>query len=229
MPNIDINFRVGTEIASTIVTAELGGGGGGLVWPPDPMPPAPTTNNAFDILLKNADNADRWWNATYHRELPYTPNTGWADGERAGYKCAYMFLLWDGVPVGRTTFTRVDGANYAMINDNGMLESQRHFDGSLPPPPVQQAECPPPTQAYEPNTDPDERPIIGFIGPNDQILEIRNYTNTVIITPGVNLRFKVAENTPNRVTVVAYIDDLPAIVVYYDSIVPGVRMVSNIG
>jgi len=180
----------------------------------------------YTVMLRGGDDpATRfWWNADYFRSLPYTSATGWTDGDRAAYKCLYGFLLWRDRIAGRVTFTRVMGATYALVNDEKMVESSRHYvDGSLGTPenPVVQSECPAPDQSYEPYLGPDERPVVTYETNRGRLLEVRDYKQTVA---GLAIKFRLADSTPQRVTVVAYFNDQPAIVIYYDSMMPRVVM-----
>jgi hypothetical protein len=179
------------------------------------------TGDKYDFFV-NVHQVGRAWTAPYFYNLPYTPDTGWADGNRDGYKCAYGILLWDGEPVGRVTFTRVAGAAaYTIINDQGMPDrgdTLRHYDtGSLFPRPVTQGECPPPDDDvdYVPSTLPGQLPVIDYLGPNGELLERRDYRKIVIEDP--RLKFRLVSVSAERVTVVAYWENNPFVVVYYDA------------
>lgn len=234
---------------------------------PGPGNPTPTTRpettttqpsnsygtSKFDILLTGGDNpaTRQWWDAPYVRDLfavgiSQVPGVGWTDGDRAGYKCAYMFLYQNGDEndiIGRVTFTRVAG--YANVGDQYMREFARAYDGGLDY--TSQAECPGPTTAYESWDGADYRPQI-FYMQGGQLLENRSYTNTSgdAIAAGA-LKFREYERitTPfrdtggisscddyctvyERVTVLAYFDDgngfFPAVAVYYDSLSPDVSL-----
>jgi hypothetical protein len=192
---------------------------------------APVTQGAkFSIELKNLDTGADWWRAPYVRELSYTPNTGWLDGDRIGYGCAYMFLQRDGRIVGRVSFVQVPGTTYVKVNDRYMDEGVRFFDGSLTSAGTRQAYhvsfCDTIVdQAYEEFTGPDERPTIRYIGTDGALLEVRDYKTTVA---GQGVKFRQVLATPNRVTVVAYENDLPVIVVYYESLHPSVVLTSDL-
>jgi hypothetical protein len=186
----------------------------------------------FTTLLRGSADAgggEIWWDADYFRNLPYSPSTGWTDGDRAGYRCFYSFLLLDNQVVGRVTFTRVEeAASYAMVNDRYMEEGIRFYDGTLAPAngPRELGECPDPTQAYSPSNGSDQRPTITYSTTGGALLEVRNYKKTVALN---GITFQQVESTDQRVTVVAYKDNLPAIVIYYESMVPGVVMNSDLG
>lgn len=185
----------------------------------------------FTTLLTGITEAgtnEQWWDAPYFRSLPFASSTGWTDGDRGGYRCFYAFLLNQGQVVGRVTFTRVPEADsYAFINDRYMEEGVRYYNGSLAPAdaPRELGECPSPSTAYQPATGSDQRPTITYtLG--QTLLEVRNYKNTVV---GAGITFRQVESTDSRITVVAYKDNLPAIVIYYDSMVPGLVMDSDLG
>lgn len=213
-----------------------------------PPPPPPPTGQRFDIILV-ADGVELW-TAPYFRNLPYTSGVGWVDGDRVGYGCAYMFLQRDGVNVGRVTFqlTHRDVSSYGLVNDKFMVEGVRYFDGRLSDGTRRQLnDCPSVAVDYQPNTDPDYRPLIWFVE-GDDALENRSYTNTTgeAIDLG-RLKFQEVEritepftvDSPNsephtvyeRVTVLAHFDRgdgqgfFPTIVVYYDSLVDTVSLV----
>lgn len=187
-----------------------------------------TAEDSFDILLINTETRTAMWVAPYDRTL--SPGVGWTDGDRAGYRCAYMFLLRNGRPVGRATFIRIDGAAaYTMVNDDRMQEGARYFDGTLAPAdaPKELKQCPQATEAYEPYHGPDQRPVITFEAKlGGAVLETRDYRNT-IAGPGVT--FRQVLDTPSRATVVGYQDGLPAVVVYYDRLVSAVVVRSELG
>ncbi|HKY46426.1 MAG TPA: hypothetical protein VJQ79_00450 [Acidimicrobiia bacterium] len=191
---------------------------------------APTGDHFTTLLTGVVENGpnEQWWDAPYYRSLPYAAGTGWTDGDRSGYRCFYAFLLHEGQVVGRVTFTRVPEADsYASINDRYMEEGVRYYNGALAPAdaPRELGECPAPSTAYEPATGSDQRPTITYtLG--QTLLEVRNYKKTVV---GAGITFRQVESTASRITVVAYKDNLPAIVIYYDSMVPGLVMNSDLG
>ncbi len=224
--------------------------------PPTTEPPLTGPTGKFDILVRGGDNpaTRQWWDAPYVRDLyavgiSQVPGVGWTDGDRAGYKCAYMFLYQNGNEddiIGRVTFTRIGG--YAQINDQYMAEFVRAYDGGRDY--TSQAECPGSDIAYEPWSGSDYRPQI-FYTKGGQLLENRSYTNTSgdAIAAGA-LKFGEYERitTPftdtggigtcddyctvyGRVTVVAYFDDgngfYPAVAIYYDSLSPDVLLAGS--
>lgn len=196
---------------------------------PEVAAAAPVNQGGFDIILQDGNTSEIWWIANYQRVLP--SGAGWTDGDRSGYFCAYMFLAdASGALAGRVTFTRVDvpreeGGNYAYIKDENMKEGARFYNGSLAPVGSNElGDCPPPSQSYEPWGGPDQRPTIKFMQ-RRKVLEIRDYKSTVT-HPAV--MFRQVESSPSRVTVVAYVDGLPTIVVYYDSMGSRTSVVSDI-
>lgn len=186
--------------------------------PPTTTAPVTTTTSSggtpapqFQVFMY-AETGGDYWKAVYVRDLP--SGAHWLDGDRHAYKCAYMFLEYQGQIVGRVTFTQVPGADYAWVNDKNMEEGVRYYDGSLAPAgaPIELGQCPPPTEAYVPSTAPDMRPTLAFSA-NGTHLETRNY-KTIVAGPGIT--FRQTSKTANRITVVAYKDGLPVVVVYYD-------------
>jgi hypothetical protein len=192
------------------------------------LPVGTPDGERFVVILRNADTDAFWWDANYYRSLPFYPQTGWADGERAGYGCLYAFLMLDGQPVGRVTFARVEGAGYAFINDNSMKEGVRHYDGTLGTPdnPVSQSECPKPNIAYEPSSGPWQLPTITYETSAGSVLEVRNYKPLVA---GAGVTFRQTESSNGRIGVVAYENGNPIVVVYYEAIGGGVVMQSDLG
>ena len=192
------------------------------------QPVATPSGERFVVILRNADTDAFWWDANYYRSLPFYPQTGWADGERAGYGCLYAFLMLNGEPVGRVTFARVEGAGYAFINDNSMKEGVRHYDGTLGTPnnPVSQSECPKPNIAYEPSAGPWQLPTITYETQGGDVLEVRNYKPLVA---GAGITFRQTEASNGKIGVVAYENGNPVVVVYYEAMVGGVVMQSDLG
>ena len=195
--------------------------------------PLPTPSGEHFITMLSGVNESApntwWWDAYYFRSLPFASSTGWTDGDRSGYRCFYSFLMNQGQVVGRVTFTRVeDAAGYASVNDKYMLEGQRYYDGTVAPPGAgkELGECPAPVQDYTPFTGPGQKPTITYSTTGGQLLEVRNYKPLVT---GAGITFQQIESTDQRVTVVAYFNNLPVIVVYYDSMVSTVVMNSDLG
>lgn len=176
--------------------------------------PAVSAPDAYTIMLGNSDTGEQWWNADYDRSL--SAGVGWTDGDRAGYKCAYGFLLRNGQVVGRFTFTRIPAAaGYARVNDKYMLEGQRHYaTGTLSSRrnPVLQSECPAPAESYTPFAG-SQLPTVRFMQ-GSTVLEIRNYPNLDVHE---DVTFQQISKTNKRVVIVAYLNGLPAIAIYYDA------------
>lgn len=222
-----------------------------------PPPPLPTpTGPKFDIILL-ADNGELWTAPYYRTLPYATNRTvGWVDGDRVGYGCAYMFLqdLDTGVNLARVTFQLVPHPEtaYGLVNDKFMAEGVRYFNGTTPSTPRRQLnDCPAVSQNYEPYTGPDVRPQVWFVE-NDDLLENRSYTTTTgswiaqgrvkfqeverIITPFTVTAPNSGQSTVyQRVTVLANFDRpsdttsdfLPTIVVYYDTLVPGIDIANE--
>lgn len=188
------------------------------------LPPTTTTTaplpvpsgERWDLDVRADINGIRQgWVAPYFRSLPYASNTGWVDGDRTAYRCAYGFLEWDGNIVGRVTFTRIPEADsYSMVNDRYMVEGTRWYDGTLDTADLSQLnDCPFPSEAYDLAVA-DERPTVTFRAVSGELLEVRRYSH---LLPGPDVTFAVVNSSPVRVTVVAYAEGLPFMVVYYDS------------
>lgn len=210
---------------------------------PDTIPyPAQglVTGGGFDFWAWNS--GVQYWHAKYWATgLPYGDGTTiWVDGDRSGYRCAYAFIGIDGDDgpaavttqdevdqdelLGRVTFIQIpEAASYAKLNDSGMNDAVRYYDGRPGPGNGEIGDCPQVEIAYEPYTGGDQRPRIAFWSQDWEILDIRDYTNT----SATDTIFELHEVTPDRVTVLAHILDpttqtyLPAIVVYYDTMGAG--------
>lgn len=179
----------------------------------------------YDIIASNGDTGQFWWRAPYlGSNLPYKPGSAWIAGDREHYACAYGFLEDDGEIVGRFTFVRPPGQGYGRVLDKFMDEAERYYDGSPYPGPEQEIideDCQ--TVAVSSGVDydeeyfgPDQRPRVGFFNSDDQILDIRDYTNTT-----ANVIFRLFSFDGTRATVVAYENGLAAMIVYYDALGSG--------
>ena len=200
--------------------------------PPTTVPPRAIPNaGSFEVWLRGNTGTGPdifWWNAPYLRQLSYGLNTGWTDGDRAGYRCLYAFLALDDQIVGRVTFMRVEGAStYASVKDENMKEGVRYYDGTPAPDgiSIELGDCPYPDVAYLPYTGPDQRPTVVYSTTSGQTLEVRNYKPVVV---GEGITFQQTGSNSSRVTVVAYDHGNPVIVVYYESMSPNVVMVSDL-
>ena len=186
--------------------------------------PAVSIPDTYTIMLSNAATGESWWDAPYDRTL--SEGVGWTDGDRAGYKCAYGFLLRNGQVVGRFTFTRIpEAASYTRVNDRYMAEGSRHYETGRVGTrrnPVLQSECPAPTETYTPFAG-SQLPTIAFTE-NGVTLEIRNY-KTLVTHPDVT--FQQISKTDRRIVVVAYVQGLPVIAIYYDTF-SSVRLTSDL-
>lgn len=194
--------------------------------------PASADPDYYDFMVRvDVDGTMQGWDAPYLRTLPFTPETGWTDGDRVAYRCGYGFLQHKGRIVGRVTFTRIrEAASYAALNDRYMLDAVRYYDGTLNTNPDlhQLNDCPEPSEAYAPTTV-SERPNVTYTlvdrrGTPISLLELRSYTNT---DAGPDVTFETTLVTPQRVTVVASAKGIPFMVVYYDSLSPKVVMGSD--
>lgn len=211
-----------TTQTPTTTTAPAGGFELGLV-------------NGFDftrIDLSRVRGED-WWKAVYEAFLP--SGAGWIEGDRIGYCGAYEFMVYQGNLVGRVTFVATPGATaYVQINDHQMREGLRYWDAS--PNSDDQAYGPGfcdriVGQDYQPNFDPDQNPQVIFNVPGKE-LEDRDYGNTERLYTGLKFRLVEVIDTPfvssdgegrslmvtSRRTVVADVDNNPAVAVYYDGL-----------
>ncbi len=173
--------------------------------------------------------SNKWWEAPYFgTNLPYTPGYAWVDGDRQGYKCAYGFLqdVSSGELIGRwAAVLTPDAEAYGKVNDAYMDEGVRYYDGELAN--EGGAELQDPNKASEctdilsknidytiPNNGPDERPRIGFFNSQGQVVDIRDYSNTALGSPG---KFKLMSFNGKEAIVGFYPaqNDLPAVSFYY--------------
>lgn len=185
----------------------------------------------YTIILSNSQTGARWWDAPYLRVL--SPGVGWTDGDRSGYRCAYGFLYRDNrrgqqTMIGRFTFSRIDGAaDYARVNDKGMAEGIRYYDGTLDRNDAggrELGDCPSANASYEPFAG-NQLPTIRFVQ-NGQTLETRDYKALVV---GEGITFQQVSKSESRIGVVAYHNGLPVIEIYYDSLVRSVTLTSDLG
>jgi hypothetical protein len=72
------------------------------------LPAQAQTPDYFEIFFINTDNGVRMGSFTFEEPL-------WDFGDRPGYKCAWAFLMDDGVAVARVQFDR--GQTYTAVND----------------------------------------------------------------------------------------------------------------
>jgi hypothetical protein len=190
--------------------------------------PLPNPSGSRYDFMVNVHEVGQAWVAEYYLDLPYTDGVGWAYGNRDGYKCMYGPLLWNGIPVGRFRVAAVPEAeSYVIINDRYMPDRGpllRHYDTGLlgsesePPDTVLQGECPPPDLAYEPSAAPGQLPVIDYLGPNGELLERRDYRKLDDDGPlDSRLKFRLVSSSAQVVIVVAYWENQPFAVVYYDA------------
>jgi hypothetical protein len=215
-----------TTAATTTTTAP------GLVIPPTESYPARGSGipyadgGGFDIIARNAEAGIVWWTAAYWGDngLPYTDGATWLPGDREGYRCGYGFITdssgWD--IHGRFAFVRPPDALYAAVNDQYMEEGVRYLDGTLANEgqEIGSEDCTDVLSPvdYEGACRPvDERPRVAFFDSAGDVLDIRDYTNTV----ANNVVFNLHSVTEDRVTVIACEDGLVGMIVYYDSMGDG--------
>lgn len=176
-----------------------------------------------------------WWDAPYlGTNLPYAPGYAWVDGDRQGYTCAYGFLqdLDTGELIGRwAALLPPDAVAYGKVNDRFMSEGVRYYDGELANEGGQ--ELSDPNKASEchdilsskidydaVNNGPDERPRIGFFNGAGQIVDIRDYSNTTLGSPG---KFKLLSASTKEAVVGFYPaqNNKAAITFYYTAMGSG--------
>jgi hypothetical protein len=207
----------------------------GLVLAPGLGLPSAYANHGVDV-----DNADvfffivtadgrRVGSFPYDMTLTqFDPDAGWVEGDRVGYRCAYTFLVDDGAIVARVTFTRPSGAKrYVVLNDSGMHEGERHYNGTWAGvKQVSSEECPRPGEPYgKLRGRHGPRPVITFSDADDgHNLEVRDYNR---IKRHRRHAFKIHSAGPDRVTVVAYQDRRPVMVVYYDRFSDAITLTST--
>ena len=189
-----------------------------------PIASAQTVPDDFAALL--IGDGQLMWQADYARTLP--SGASWTDGDRDGYRCFYAFLLMGSRVIGRVTFIRVDAAaSYVVVNDKRMNEAVRYYDGSIAPPsaPNELNDCPTVTQSYTAFSG-DQRPTVNYTNKRTgAIFETRPYAS---LTTGNGVGFRLDSVTGKRATVVAYLNSLPVIVIYYDSMAANVLMTADL-
>lgn len=193
--------------------------------------PIPQAGERYIIMLRGMieGRQEFWWDASYFRSLNYAPNTGWVDGDREQYRCAYGFLQSDGVLVGRVSFFTIpDAGPYTMVNDKFMGEAQRYYDGRPANPAlIELHDCQDHFSGldYQPYAGPSQLPTVVY-NLDGKAIEFRNYKPLIT---GPNITFQVVAANDQLVGVAAYRDTLPAIVVYYESLVPNLIMETDLG
>jgi hypothetical protein len=92
--------------------------------------------------------------------------------------------------------------------------------------PVSQSECPKPNIAYELSSGPWQLPTVTYETPGGDVLEVRN---DKAVVAGAGITFRQTEASAGRIGVVAYENGKPVVVVYYESMVGGVGMQTDLG
>ncbi|HEU4915153.1 MAG TPA: hypothetical protein VFV13_01145 [Acidimicrobiia bacterium] len=200
----------------------------------DPVDPG----EGYAFIIDNRDTGGDWWRAPYLFELPYAAGFGWGAGDRIAYGCVYGFLIQDGARenlggnnwdlaggniYGRflAVLTVPDDGAYLRVNDAYMVEGRRFFDGSPGDGRDQlysSGFCADRvSQDYKKYTGAGERPVIKYHTPSGEVAEVRDY-RTVKAGVGVKFRLVDGDGSDGRVAVVAYKNDLPGVVVYYDAL-----------
>ena len=201
-----------------------------------------STGYEFNVDDITTNPFTSWWDAGYFFELPYADGYGWGAGDRCGYRGVYghlieggtkiglddQFDLDGGAVIGRFFVSRIVGGQdaYIRLNDGFMREGSRHIDGtpdrnaSTSPEPGFD-ECTEPSEAYEPYTGPDQRPVIVYRNGDGEVAEIRDYRNTDVGDEDIIFQLVDADGTDGQVAVTAHDlgnDGLPGVVVYYDAL-----------
>lgn len=168
--------------------------------PPDPEPqpigPDPIAvagAGSFDIILNgNAGGTNqRLWRAPYSRLL--TSDAVWLDGDRDGYRAAYMFLTHpDHGIVGRVSFFGYAGtpdAATTVVFDERMNEAEAWYDGSdYTGPPVRELnDAPRPDSFGTPQAEVFRGKIRYFEKDTGRVLEVRSYVDPLEL--GANVQF----------------------------------------
>jgi hypothetical protein len=188
----------------------------------------------FDIIV--TANQRRVTNAPYLYALRH-PEATWVGGDRLGYRCAYMFLEYQGAVVGRVTFTTqgLGSAAYTVINDQYMDEGAYFYDGTPTLAGTTQTgepgNCRAADQSYTPLPASEAGdltpplPVIQFTDASTGVLlESRDYARMRVDLDGndgdANTHpghtFRIVEATATKVTVVGYQDLMPVVVIYYE-------------
>lgn len=213
----------------------------GLVIPPTQPYPARGSGipyqdgGGYDIIASNADTGTVWWTAKYWGDngLPYIDGATWVYGDRQGYVCGYGFITdangedfaGDNI-VGRFAFVRPEGQAYGKVNDKYMSEAERYLDGTPTPyygtnaKEIPEEDC---TDVRSPIDysnacrPVDERPRVGFFDGDGNVLDIRDYSNTV----ATNVIFNLHAFDGTTATVLACEDGQVGMIVYYDAMYDG--------
>lgn len=177
--------------------------------------------------------------AHYSFDTVLSNRFGWTGGDRVGYACAYAFLIdASAVAVARVTFTRIE---YAHVNDKGMAEGARWYDGRVYVPAAgekprrQLNDCPGPSEPYEPHVGAYPTPprITFRQSANGELIDVRDYATDP--QEGTELfRYDfVGERNEDHVGFVAFQrqldteEDEPVFAVYYDRLDSGIVMASG--
>ena len=240
---ISYGMRSGLPVAGDFGTLPGGGsppsgcsggsdGSGGRGDPAD-------AGDGYSFIIDDLSTGADWWRAPYLFTLPYASGFGWGAGDRISYGCIYGFLIhggtlvnlgsknsWDlegGTIYGRFTaaLTVSGSGSYLRVNDGYMVEGRRFFDGSPGDGRDQlysSGFCDTlVSEGYQSYAGPGERPVIKFHTPSGEVAEIRDY-RTTNAGDGIKFRLVDGDGSDGRVAVVAYKDDLPGVVVYYDAL-----------
>lgn len=194
----------------------------GMLMMPPTEPAQAAGHNHFTIMVSSKGTKAEF---SYQTSLP--SGASWVGGDRVGYRCAYMFLIWQGQVVGRVTFTQIE---YAKVNDKFMDEGARWYDGTVYTGSHHQLnDCPRPLEPYADANGPiGPLPVMTFSdAATGQALEVRNYVDVVQGGTGKPWKFQVVTARPQHVTVIGYQDGESILAIYYDRLSPTIRLTSN--
>lgn len=149
---------------------------------------------------------------------------GWVPGDRVAYRGAYCFLASHGEAVARFTIVRIE---YAKVNDKGMDEGVRFYDGSVYSGPKHQLnDVPGALEPYVPHVGDlyPAPPRIVFRTPGSlpEIVDVRDYGLDGQTGEDPFRYDYVGATTPDHVGFVAYQhqddsgSDEPVFAIYYD-------------
>jgi hypothetical protein len=163
----------------------------------------------------------------------YPGGGAWIDGDRQGYQCGYGFIVdANGETasaeniVGRFAFVRAPDAAYGKVIDRYMEEAERYLDGTPTPYYGTNFKEIPEEDCTDVRSDidyanacvgVDQRPRVAFFDADGNVLDIRDYSNTV----ANNVIFNLHSFDGTRATVIACEDGLVGMLVYYDALYDG--------
>lgn len=172
----------------------------------------------------------------YHRNLDthtLDAEAGWTDGDRKAYTCGYAFLRYRGFIVARVHIARFnpDGAPaYVGVQDRYMHEGALNFDGTVPVEgnTTQDGKqlavddgksCPGlASEEYEPHAGPFDAPPVVTFQHGPHAIDVRDFADSADVdVDDPTIHWQLFEQSPTKVTVLAYhADNLPVVALYYE-------------